>query len=52
MAKKNKPGFLQYVLMGLGLIGFIIVLPILVPIELWMRYRENREVKRRMKEDV
>ena len=50
--KKNKPGFLQYVLMGFGLVGFIIVLPILVPIELWMRYKENKEQKKRMLKDV
>ena len=46
--KKNRLGIVEYVLMGIGLIGFAIALPILVPIELWMRYKENKKQKKRI----
>ncbi len=50
--KRRKIGLIECVLMGVGLVGFALLLPILIPIELWMRYRENRELKRRMNKDV
>mgnify|MGYP001348171513 CR=1 FL=1 len=45
--KKNRLGIVEYVLMGIGLIVFAIALPILVPVELWLRHKENKEMKKR-----
>ena len=46
--KKLRVGLVEYTLMAVGLLGFILLLPILVPIELWLRHKENTEQKKRM----
>ena len=50
--KSRKVGLIEYVLMGIGLAAFALLLPILIPIELWLRYKENKEQKKRMLKNV
>ncbi len=44
--KKNKLGLPEYIVFGFMAVLFVMSLPLLIPVELWMRYRERRAQKK------
>ena len=46
--KKSSLGLVEYIMFGIMAVLFVLSLPFLIPAEIWMRYRENREQKERM----